>query len=107
MIKVTGKFKIRITKNGKYYTTTSTKLQEKTEDGREYDYAPIFVGFRKDVTLDDNTWIEVNDGFLSHFRVSEDERVFNKIIVTDFVVATKFNQQESNDYTVNDDDLPF
>ena len=110
MIKITGEMVIRTTKTGGYYTSTSTKNEEGAE--HKYDYAPILVGFRKGIMLEDKTRIQVNNAFLTHYRFKKEngeEEFRNKIVVLDYDVVEKGTNSKSEDafIPITDDDLPF
>ncbi len=105
MINVTGEIFIKKTEKGVYYTNTATK---KLED-EKYDYAPILVGFKKGVELEDFTKIKVTNAFLTHFRTNDDT-FRNKIMVLDFEVLSEGKSKAVADNgfaEVTDDDLPF
>ena len=111
MINVTGEIIVRTTKGGGHFTNTATSNEEGSK--YKYDYAPILVGFRKGVTIQDNTRIKITNGFLTHFRMeseNDDKPFRNKIMILDFEIVN--NEKTSNDDmpefpSALDDELPF
>lgn len=115
-MEVTGKIKVRKSAKGAYYTSLRKKAPEGSE--KQFDYAPIGINFiGKDIDIEDGTWINVKNGFLSFYKVNvQDEEAEEPkeeirilLVVMEFEDAPKEVKQETGFglNPIEDDDLPF
>lgn len=89
--------------NDKGYSTT---ISNKKEDGT-YENMFIAVNFRKGVSVDNKTKINITNGFLSFYKTKEGLPK-PKIMIMDFETIGETSQVEDNPYQItSDDDLPF
>lgn len=81
-------------------TVYSTSLSAKKKDG-QYEHMYIQVQLPKDVVVENNTDIDIADGFLSFYKNKDG---LNSMIL----VVTKINENENSEVTSLDvNDLPF
>lgn len=96
-VKVNGE--IMIFSNDKGY---STSISNKKEDG-SYENMFIAVNFRKGVSVENKTKINVTNGFLSFYKTKENVAK-PKIVIMEFETE---NNSSKNEVIAEDDDLPF
>lgn len=95
-VKVTGE--IMIFSNDKGF---STSISNKKEDG-SYDNMFIAVNFRKGVSVENKSKINVTNGFLSFYK-TKDGLAKPKIVIMEF----EGQNSTSNNEVTEEDDLPF
>jgi hypothetical protein len=85
-------------------TSYRTVFTNKTPTGNT-EFASMFIRFVKDAAnkaIEDNTYINIKDGFIS-FNTDSEGKVNWVLVITDFDYAD--NKETSNDFS--EDDLPF
>lgn len=95
-VKVTGE--MMIFSNNKGF---STSISNKKEDG-SYDNMFIAVNFRKGISVENKSKINVTDGFLSFYK-TKDGLAKPKIVIMEF----EEQNSTSNNEVIAKDDLPF
>lgn len=95
-VKVTGE--MMIFSNDKGF---STSISNKKEDGT-YDNMFIAVNFRKGVSVENKSKINVTNGFLSFYK-TKDGLAKPKIVIMEFEGQNSTNNNE----VIAEDDLPF
>lgn len=103
-MQIRGETMIFANEKGGYSTTISNKNQDGT-----YDNMYIAVNFKKGITLENKTKIDITNGFLSFYKTREGLPKL-KIVVMDFEIKgnTETKQEEVNNFEISqDDDLPF
>lgn len=103
-MQIRGETMIFANEKGGYSTTISNKNQDGT-----YDNMYIAVNFKKGITLENKTKIDITNGFLSFYKTREGLPKL-KIVVMDFEIKgnTEAKQEEVNNFEISqDDDLPF
>lgn len=93
-VKVTGE--MMIFSNDKSF---STSISNKKEDGT-YDNMFIAVNFRKGVSVENKSKINVTNGFLSFYKTKDG-------LAKPKIVIMEFEGQNSNNEVTEEDDLPF
>ena len=104
-MQIRGETMIFANEKGGYSTTVSNKNQDGT-----YDNMYITVNFKKNVSIENKTKIDITNGFLSFYKTREGLPK-PKIVVMDFEIKdkTETKQQEKvNEYDITDNsELPF
>lgn len=102
-MEIRGETMIFANEKGGYSTTISNKKQDGT-----YDNMYIAVNFKKGVTLENKTKIDITNGFLSFYK-NKNGLALLKIVVMDFEIKGEVEtMQEENEYEITDNsDLPF
>ena len=101
-MQIRGETMIFANEKGRYSTTVSNKNQDGT-----YDNMYIAVNFKKDIEVENQTKIDITNGFLSFYKTREGLPK-PKIVVMDFEIKgkVKTKQEEVNEYEItNEDDL--
>ena len=99
-IKITGE--TMIFSNDKGYSTT---VSNKKEDG-SYDNMFISVNFRKGITVENKTKINITDGFLSFYK-TKDGLAKPKIVIMEFETK-EITKVKNDDFEITDSsELPF
>lgn len=103
-MQIKGETMIFANEKGGYSTTVSNKNQDGT-----YENMYIAVNFKKGITLENQTKIDITNGFLSFYK-NRQGLALPKIVVMDFEIKGKAEakQEEVNEYEItNEDELPF
>jgi len=97
-MKITGETMIFATdfENGRSYSTTIRKKV----DENTYEKMYIQIQFRKDISLENKTRINILDGFLTFYKTKNG-------IATPKIVVLSFDTVNNNEEIQQEDSLPF
>lgn len=103
-MQIRGETMIFANEKGGYSTTVSNKNQDGT-----YDNMYIAVNFKKGIALENQTKIDITNGFLSFYK-NRNGLALPKIVVMEFEIKgkTETKKEEVNEYEITDNsELPF
>lgn len=83
----------------------STSISNKKEDGT-YENMYVAVNFKKGTEVENNTEIDIKNGFLSFYTNKEGAKLL-KLVITDFEICGKQEIQQNEYSQITDDELPF
>lgn len=104
IMQIRGETMIFANEKGGYSTTVSNKKPDGT-----YDNMYIAVNFKKDIEVENQTKIDITNGFLSFYKTREGLPK-PKIVVMNFEIKGKKEEavNTNNNFEISqDDDLPF